>query len=177
MVIIHDESAYTGSLTQDHLANMDKLPDEGIPDVSHPIDDLKASNAVHNILRSHLIFGHIGSRALNALMKAKVVTLHRASLMNQVIANCASCRLNKIKANPIPGEKLHSAPHPCHSIHCDEVTGLPPSPNGYTGFSLIVDRLTKFVDVKLIRAKNEAVDHIKDFVATATTYGHQVKVL
>ena len=70
---------------------MDKLPDEGIPNVSHPIDDLKASNAIRDILRSHLIFGHIGSRALNALMKAKVVTLHRASLVNQVIANCMSC--------------------------------------------------------------------------------------
>ena len=150
MVIIHDESVYTESSTQDHLVNMDKLPDKGIPDVSHPIDDLKVSDAICDILRSHLIFRHIGSRALNALMKAKVVTPHRASLVNQVIANCASCRLNKIKANLIPGEKLHSALHPCHSIHCDEVTGLPPSPNGYTGFSLIVDRLTKFVNVKLI---------------------------
>ena len=49
MAIIHDESAYTGSLTQDHLANMDKLPDEGIPDVSHPIDDLKALDAIRDI--------------------------------------------------------------------------------------------------------------------------------
>ena len=57
MAIIHDESAYTENSTQDHLANMDRLPDEGIPDVSHPIDDLKASDAVCDILRSHLIFG------------------------------------------------------------------------------------------------------------------------
>ena len=49
-----------------------------IPNVSHPIDDLKASDAIRDILRSHLIFGHIGSRALNVLMKAKVITSHWA---------------------------------------------------------------------------------------------------
>ena len=40
MAIIHDEAAYKENLTQDHLANMDKLPDEVIPNVSHPIDDV-----------------------------------------------------------------------------------------------------------------------------------------
>ena len=82
-----------------------------------------------------------------------------------------------MKANPVPGETLSSAPYPCHSIHCDEVTGLPPTPSGFTGFSLIVDWKTKFIDIRLIQAKNEAVDHIKDFINTLDTYGHKVKVL
>ena len=160
-----------------NISKMEEIPNLEIPDISRPIDDLKASDTVRDILKSHLIFGHIGARALNALMKAKIVTSHRASLVNQVVANCASCRLNKMKANPVPGETMSSAPYPCHSIHCDEVTGLPATPSGFTGFSLIVNRKTKFIDIRLIRAKNEAVEHIKEFVNTAETYDLKVRVL
>ncbi len=62
-------------------------------------------------------------------------------------------------------------------IHCDAVTGLPLTMSGKTGFSLIVDEYSKFVDVRLIVRKNKMQDHIKEFIKQMDALGHQVERL
>src|SRR6185312_16950385 len=54
---------------------------------------------------------------------------------------------------------------------------LPATASGKTGFSLIVDKYSKFIDVCLISQKNETQDHIKDFVARMAALGHKVAKL
>ena len=116
MVIIHDESAYTGSSTQDHLVNMDKLPDEGIPNVSHPIDDLKVSDAIRNILRSHLIFGHIGSRALTSSNYCRCVITRRESPRQEV----CPCSPSDLESNFLY-MLIHRELSPCDKVYQSEV--------------------------------------------------------
>ena len=48
---------------------------------------------------------------------------------------------------------------------------------GKTGFSLIVDEYSKFVDVRLITRKNETQNHIKEFINKMAAYGHRVTKL
>ena len=135
------------------------------------------SEAVRDIIRVHHSMGHICAENMQKLMNSGALKRHDPQLVTLVVSHCEPCKLTKAKARKIPRESLSPAPSALHSIHCDEVMGLPCTPSGYTGCSLIVNRKTKFIDVKLIKKKNEAVQHIKDFVATAKTYGHQVMCL
>ncbi len=139
--------------------------------------NLMNSKAVRDITRTHYSLGHICADTMKKLMKSNAIHCHNPQLVDFVVSHCEPCRLTKAKACKIPLESLTPAPSTLHLIHCDEVTGLPCTPSGYTRFSLIIDCKTKFVDIKLIRRKNEAVQHIKDFVVTAKTYGFQVMCL
>ncbi len=49
--------------------------------------------------------------------------------------------------------------------------------SGKTGFSLIVDEYSKFVDIQLIIRKNETQDHIKEFIKWMDAQGHWVEWL
>ena len=153
-------------------------------------DDVQSSNtdsAIANVsighedskdvrlgIRWHQSLGHLGSNIMNKLVSRGLIPRIPSRIVDTVCNSCAHCKLMKAKANPVPKEATSPLPGIMKAIHCDEVTGLPSTPSGYTGFSLIVDRRSKFIDIKLIKGKDESAGHIKEFISKMTTYGHHI---
>jgi hypothetical protein len=81
----------------------------------------------------------------------------------------------KVRALLVLQESGNQVEKPMQRIHCNAVTGLPPTMSGKTGFSLIVDEYSKFVDVRLIIRKNKTQDHIKEFIKRMDALGHWVE--
>ena len=152
-----------------------------------PID---GTNAVHTDLLAfglhtmeeriqiwHNAIGHPGKKNFIRLMSKGKIPRFRYSDVNRVISNCEACNLAKARAKKTPERTEHPATEPLERIHCDAVMIKHKTMGGSQGFSLIVDEFTKYVDVKLIRKKNETQGHIKEFILRMKALGHQVKRL
>ena len=112
----------------------------------------------------HNTLGHPGRSVMcNLAGKGKIPKFWTKDI-DDVILQCPACNLAKARALPMPEEIKNGATKVMEWIHCDGITGLPPTVGGKTGFLLIVDEFSKFIDVRLISWKNKTQDHIKEFV-------------
>ena len=118
-----------------------------------------------NIQKWHNALGHPGMNMMTSLSKNGRIPEFTKSDIADVIGRCPACNMAKARALPPPQESGSKVTKVLERIHCDTVTSLPATMGGKTGFSLIVDEFSKFVDIRLITQKNEMQDHIKDFVA------------
>ena len=122
----------------------------------------------------HNALGHPGRSVMCNLSGKGKIPKFRMKDIDDVISRCAACNLAKARALPVPEESKNRATKVMERIHCDAVTGLPPTAGGKTGFLLIVDEFSKFIDVRLISRKNETQDHIKEFVDRMESLGHRI---
>ena len=130
-----------------------------------------------DILKWHNSLGHPGIYMMMSLSKNGRIPEFSKSDIADVISRCIACNMAKARALPVPEMSENRATKVMERIHCDAVTGLPSTMSGKTGFSLIVDEFSRFVDVRLITRKNETQDHIKEFVSKMTAEGHRVTKL
>ena len=136
-----------------------------------------AKSTSENIRAWHNSLGHPGINMMTSLsMGGKIPKFSKADIAD-VISRCECCNMAKARAWPAPENTGNRATKVMERIHCDAVTKLPATASGKTGFSLIVDEYSKFIDVRLISQKNETQDHIKDFVARMAAAGHKVSKL
>src|SRR6185312_17462970 len=156
----------------DDISNHAYLPNmEGTPKI------MSMKMMLENIRIWHNALGHPGATLMKKLTKNGKIPRFRHSDIEEVINLCTSCNMAKARAQPIPLETENRASKMMQHIHCDAVTGLTPTVSGKTGFSLIVDEHSKFIDVKLITHKNEMQDHIMEFVQWMAAYGHKIRQL
>jgi hypothetical protein len=67
----------------------------------------------------------------------------------------------KTVANQVPKTALHSAHKPGQMTYGDYSGKHIQTVHGETGFSLLIDELTRWVEVSLTKAKNEVQSHFK----------------
>ena len=147
------------------------------PNMEGTLKMMGAKTTSENIRIWHNALGHPGKAVMRALAEKGKIPKFRTKDIDDVITQCTACNMAKARALPVPEESENRATKVMERIHCDAVTGLPPSSGGKTGFSLIVDEFSKFIDVRLISRKNETQDHIKEFVDRMEALGHRTTKL
>ena len=100
---------------------------------------MDARTTSENIRIWHNALGHPGTNMMNSLSKLGKIPKFSKTDIASVVSHCDACNMAKARAGPIPDKSTNKATKMMERIHCDAVTGLPPTMGGKTGFSLIVD--------------------------------------
>ncbi len=138
---------------------------------------MDARTMLEDIWKWHNSLGHPGTNMMNSLSKLGKILKFLKMDIASVVSHCDACNMAKARVGPILDKSTNKVTKMMERIHCDAVTGLPPTMGGKMGFSLIVNEHSKFIDVQLILRKNETQDHIKEFVNKMSMYGHRVTKL
>ena len=121
-----------------------KIPEElanSLPNMEGLKPTLKDIKIWHDSL------GHPGKTMMCKLIEEGRIPKFCYSDVRELISRCSACNLAKARAIPVPKRSRNQVSKTMERIHCDAVTGLPPTVSGKTGFSLIVDEYTKYIDI------------------------------
>nr|CAE04466.3 OSJNBa0029L02.7 [Oryza sativa Japonica Group] len=114
--------------------------------------------------RWHARFGHLNFQALQRLAQANMVCrLPHIDHMDQL---CDGCLAGKQRHPPFPEEATFRAQEALELVHGDLCgTISPATPGGRKYFLLLVDDMSRYMWVRLLSGKHEAVAAIKQFQA------------
>ncbi len=126
---------------------MNKEGNQSSPNMENNVMAMGAQSTSENIQIWHNALGHPGANMMDKLSRSgKIPSFQRADIA-ETTSKCRACNMAKARALPVLQESGNQAEKPMQRIHCNVVTRLPLTMSGKTGFSLIVDEYSKFVDV------------------------------
>jgi hypothetical protein len=118
----------------------------------------------------HVRCGHCDVHTLKEAVKRGRVKGVEDGVVSQVVQSCTVCQQAKSKQLPRPQAATSRATTPMERIHADTSGRQDESMSGFMYFSVLVDEATKWVDVRLLRSKDEVQNHVIDF----KTYGENL---
>ena len=94
-----------------------------------------------------------------------------------MIKDCKSCRQAKAQANPVPKISNYPVKKVRQQIHCDAVMVSTPMIGKRNGYSMIMDKFTKEVDIKIITRKNEMIQHLQEYMTRLEKMGFKIETI
>jgi hypothetical protein len=127
--------------------------------------------------RWHARYEHLNFPALQKLSKDEMVQ-GLPSIVG-VGKLCDGCLISKQKRSPFPRQASYRATKHLELVHGDLCGPIMPEiPGGRTMFLLLVDDMSRFMWLKLLRAKSDAAEAIKQVQALAEAEsGRRISVL
>ena len=115
-------------------------------------DDMSPTELIHNRI------GHIENTALKQLLTHEAIK-RLAAVKEDKLKHCETCSISKVHRNAFG---VHSsrekAKLPLERVHCD----LSTFSDKYV--SVIIDEYSRKASIKILKFKNETVDHIKNWI-------------
>ena len=114
--------------------------------------------------RWHARYGHVNFRALRQLARNDLV--RGLPLFDKADRVCEACLTGKQRRAPFPQAALRRAGEVLELVHADLCGPIsPPTPGGKRYFLLLVDDKSRFMWLRLLTTKDEAVAEIRHFKA------------
>jgi hypothetical protein len=132
------------------------------------------------IQRTHINLGHADKKPIwNAIRKKKINAPGLTnSLIKKVIKKCLVCQMSKAYAKPVPKTASQKATKVGQRTHGDYSGKHKRTVHGENGFSLYIDEFSRWLDIKLVKHRDEVQEHFKQYVSNlATIFDVQVKGL
>ena len=140
-------------------------------------DLLKVEPPVNGLVKLHYCLGHVNEYSLKKAIANDSLIGVSKDLLKESIGKCIICDAAKLRKKPHPKLSKNRATEVLDRFVAD-TSGLQSTatPAGYRGYSVIVDEMSGYVDVLLIKHKNEVQHHIKNFRALAENkHGKKLK--
>lgn len=151
------------------LLNLDSLPVDVAEVNSNEVEDfILKEDTTSEILKLHYKLGHVNEYALQkAIDNGSFLGISKKTI-KQAIGKCVICDVAKMRKRSCPKKSENRAKEVVERFVAD-TSGLQsvPTPSGVRGFSVIVDDMSGYCDVRLIKHKSEVQDHISLFKAYA----------
>lgn len=142
-------------------------------------EDPVCLSAVHEeeAWKWHARYGHVNFQALKKLVREGMV--RGMPLLDSVEKICDGCMLGKQRRLSFPAQASYRATQPLQLVHGDLCGPITLATNGGKKyFLLLVDDMSRYMWVILLKSKDEASAAIKKFSAAAELEsGHKLKVL
>lgn len=127
--------------------------------------------------RWHARYGHLNFRALRDLSRKNMV--EGMPIVDRVEQVCDGCNIGKQHRTPFPKSSSYGAEKGLELIHADLCGQIrPETPGGKSYFLLVVDDFSRYMWVKFLRTKDEALTYLQKIKARPELeLGSKVKAL
>ena len=126
----------------------------------------------------HQRLGHIGKDRLERLLKENLADGIIIDPKSELKDICEHCIAGKQHREPFPHASDNQSPVLLGRVHSDLHGPLPKTPHGYRYWLTLVDDMSRYKRVYLLKKKSEAFSQFKEYVAEAEReLGAQVKQL
>jgi transposase InsO family protein len=133
-------------------------------DIDRPV--CLAARSTEPAWRWHARYGHLNFPALRKLAQQEMV--RGLPLLQQVTQVCDGCLLGKQRRAAFPTQSKYRADEHLELVHGDLCGPIEPAtPAGNRYFLLLVDDMSRYMWLTLIRSKDESANAIKHFQARA----------
>nr|CAE03285.2 OSJNBb0046P18.1 [Oryza sativa Japonica Group] len=133
-------------------------------DIDRPV--CLAARSAEPAWRWHARYGHLNFPALRKLVQQEMV--RGLPLLQQVTQVCDGCLLGKQRRAAFPAQSKYCTNEHLVLVHGDLCRPIEPAtPAGNRYFLLLVDDMSRYMWLTLIRSKDEAANAIKHFQARA----------
>jgi transposase InsO family protein len=133
-------------------------------DIDRPV--CLAARSTEPAWRWHARYGHLNFPALRKLAQQEMV--RGLPLLQQVTQVCDGCLLRKQRRAAFPTQSKYRADEHLELVHGDLCGPIEPAtPAGNRYFLLLVDDMSRYMWLTLIRSKDESANAIKHFQARA----------
>ncbi len=158
--------------------NLTNCPDD-YPEVNFlGIEDLlKVEPPASDLIKLHYRLGHVNEYAIKKAVAAGTLLGIPKDVSRDSIGKCIVCDVAKMRKKSRPKESNNRATEVLEHFVAD-TSGLQSvaTPGGIRGYSVIVDEMSGYVNVLLIKQKSEVQKHVKTFRAYAENkHGKKLK--